>query len=96
MNAVGEMCLLPRIDEADYSAFRAILADENSGKKLPPSYDEWLKVIAMRRREGRSCGNLVREVPINIVQFSAFCGRTGIDRPTMHTLDRFITELARP
>jgi hypothetical protein len=95
MNPVREVCLLPRIDEADYTAFRAVLGNGNSDKALPSSYEEWLTVIAARRRGELTSGCLVREIPVNILQFSAFCERTGVERPTMGTLDRFIVESAR-
>ena len=94
MDGVGQVCLLPRIEEADYAAFRTVLVDGGSGTALPASYDDWLMLIATRRRARRAGGDLVRDIPISILHFSAFCERSGIARPTTHTLDRYIVELA--
>ena len=95
MAAVGDVFLLPRIEEADYSAFRAVLAAGNREAALPASYTDWLARLAARRRERRKNGAMVREVPVTILHFSSFCAKSGIERPTVLTLDRYVAELSR-
>jgi len=95
MAAVGEVFLLPRIDMADYSAFRAVLNGEQRGTSLPILYDEWLVLLAARRRERTEAGLVVREVPISVLQFAAYCESQEIKKPTVLTLDRFIAEVSQ-
>lgn len=95
MAAVGEVFLLPRIEEADYSAFRAMLVADNEEAALPPSYADWLARVAARRRERRQSGAMVHDVPVTILHFSSYCARSGIEHPTVLTLDRYVAELSR-
>jgi hypothetical protein len=95
MAAVGEVFLLPQIEEADYSAFRAVLVADNQEVGLPPSYTDWLARVAARRRERRQRGAFVRDVPVTILHFSSFCAQRGIERPTVLTRDRYVAELSR-
>lgn len=95
MTVTGGVCLLPRIDEADCPAFRAVLVKEGQESMLPPMYSEWLLWLAMRRRDGQSRGRVVRDIPVNTVQFSSYCDRIGMRQPTIVVLDGCIAELVR-
>jgi|SRR6185312_1652721 hypothetical protein len=95
MADIKDVFLLPSIAEADYSIFRAALNCEGQGTSLPFTYQEWLTILASRRRERGQAGSVVCDIPIEVVQFADYCERHRIEQPTVITLDRFVAELAR-
>ena len=62
------------IKEDDYQALRTIFSD---GSKLPPTWNEWLKMAEEMERGLKAYGHVVMRVPIDPKTFPGWCADHG-------------------
>lgn len=63
------------IDEADYAAVRALLAD---GTTLPPDWEQWRKMAIEMETGLKAYGHPVMRVRIKADEFAAWCAAHGV------------------
>ncbi len=80
---------LPFIQANDYGAFRRLMNGD-----IPDTYDEWLKLIAKRRREEAPRRDAIRDIQVDPDEFARYCDATG-QRCNNAALTRFTIEKAR-